>query len=110
MSPQQPFACTLTPVALRERKALIHDLIRRSLVDTTPVGGGIRARFCGGHEVELQLRELVGLEARCCSFLQLKVESGPETTVLEVTGPPEAREMIDELFAGDPASPPSARC
>jgi hypothetical protein len=110
MSLQQPLACTLTPAALRERKALIYDLICRSLVDTTPAVGGIRARFCGGHEVELQLRELVGLEAQCCGFLQLTVEPGPETTVLEVTGPPEAREMIDELFAADPASPPGARC
>jgi hypothetical protein len=110
MSSRQQFACTLTPVALRERKAMIYDLLSRALVDTTPIAGGFRARFYGGQAVELRLRELVGLEAQCCSFLELTVEPGPETTVLEVTGPAEAQEMIDELFGGGPARPSSARC
>lgn len=110
MSFRQPLACTLTPVALRERKALIYDLLRRALVDTTGVPGGVRARFRGGDEIELQLRELVGLEAQCCSFLNMIVEPGPEATVLEVTGPSEARELIDELFAGATPRPPGPSC
>jgi hypothetical protein len=100
MSFRQPLACTLTPVALRERKALIYDLLRRALVDTAPVPGGVRARFRGGDEIELQLRELIELEAQCCSFFNMIVEPGQEATVLEVTGPSEAQELIEELFAG----------
>jgi hypothetical protein len=94
----RPLACSLSPDGLRERQALIDQLLARGLTALTTFPGGVQARFVTGPEVGADLDALVQLEARCCAFLSLTVTVADDATVLEVTGPPDARALIAELF------------
>jgi hypothetical protein len=88
---------------MRERKAVIDELLARGLTGLTAIPGGVRARFVTDPTVKADLDALVELEARCCAFLSLTVASADDATVLEVTGAPEAQTLIAELF-GDIAT------
>jgi hypothetical protein len=64
----RPLACSLSPDGLRERQALIDQLLARGLTALTTFPGGVQARFVTGPEVGADLDALVQLEARCCPF------------------------------------------
>jgi hypothetical protein len=105
----QPFACSLSPAGLDERKALIGELLAQGLADLTVIPDGVQARFVTGPELKSDRDVLVELEARCCASLSLSVSDAEDTTVLEVTGAPEAQALIAELFinrstTADPAA------
>jgi hypothetical protein len=94
----QPLVCSLSPDGLRQRKALIDELLARRLTGLTPVPGGVRARLTPGPGIRAGLDALVELEARCCAFLSLTVADADDAIVLEATGAPEAQTLIAELF------------
>jgi hypothetical protein len=58
--------------------------------------------------VEARLWELIEAERECCSFLEFGVEVSDSELVLEVTGPPSARRLIDLLFDLQPAEAQAA--
>jgi hypothetical protein len=94
-----PIACTLTPEAFAGRSSDIAALTARALHSREPIPGGTRLTFANDARTEADLRELVAAEARCCAFLTLDLRAGAGDLVLDVTGPPEALRVIDELFA-----------
>ena len=61
---------------------------------------GYAYRFPANSDVLSQLSRLVDLERQCCRFLTFRivVEAGEQSIRLEVTGPPEARPMIEDFF------------
>jgi hypothetical protein len=89
-----PIACTLPVTEVPGRLALIDALTVEARVE--PLPGGIRARF--GREAETRVREFVALESRCCAFLRFDVRVEDDVT-LDVTGPPDARPVIEALFS-----------
>jgi hypothetical protein len=91
-------ACSLSPAGLRERKVLIDRLLAQSATDPVPISGGVQARFGHSPAIERELRALVALEAECCAFLSITVTHRDDLVVLEITGPPAAQSLIDELF------------
>jgi hypothetical protein len=91
-------ACGLSPAGLRERKALIDRLLRQTTTPPAPISGGVQARFGHDSAIEQELRALIALEAECCAFLSLTVSREDDLVVLDVTGPPDALSLIDELF------------
>lgn len=95
-------ACSLSPEGLRERKALIDELLTRGFTTLTAIPGGVQAQFVTEPELKADLDALVELEARCCAFLSLSVSDAQDTIVLEVTGAPEAQALIAELFINRP--------
>jgi hypothetical protein len=94
----QPLACSLSPDELRERKALIDELLARGLTRLTAIADGVQARFVTYPSLKAELDALAELEARCCAFLTFTVADADGAIVLEVTGAPETQGLIAELF------------
>ena len=74
--------------------------MQSEVIDTVLLPNGYRYAFTAKAGVLANLADLVGLEHECCRFLSFKivVESGDSPIWLEVTGPPEAKEMIADFF------------
>lgn len=94
----QPPACTLSPDRLRDRKALIDELLGRALTRLTAIPDGVQARFVTQPGLKADLDALVALEARCCASLSFTVTDADDAIVLEVTGAPETHALIAELL------------
>lgn len=97
-----PIVCTLTESELRERRRTLLDAMKQATVDVAPIPGGYCYRFQPRSEVLMQLSRLVDLERQCCRFLtyRIVVEAGEQPIRLEITGPPEATQMVADLFGG----------
>jgi hypothetical protein len=94
-----PIACTLTEAELRERRQAVLDAIQALAIDTAPTDEGYSYRFEATSETLARLSNLVEMERQCCQFLTFKIVVEPQQPIrLEVTGPPEAKAIIAELF------------
>ena len=98
-----PIACTLTPDAMTDRMAFIDALTTDALVERERIEDGVRVRLRDAPGVEGRVRELIAAESKCCAFLTLELERADGELVLDITGPSEARPVIDEFFASRPA-------
>jgi hypothetical protein len=45
------------------------------------------------------VRALAAAEARCCAFLSFRIETTDDEVLLDITGAPDARPVINEYFA-----------
>jgi hypothetical protein len=90
--------CGLSPAALGARRVLIDGLLARGRARLTTIAGGVRAELVGGVEIATELEALVTLEAECCPFLTMTLRSSADRIKLEITGPPSAQPLIEELF------------
>ena len=99
LSPDVPIACSLTADEYRRRAADMGDVARSALRSRRPIDGGAQLIFEDIADVGRRLEDFVAAESKCCPFLsmQLRAESG--TLILDVTGPPAAAPIIEELFA-----------
>ena len=97
--PDPPVACNLdalTPGERRRRQDLAG--VMQSTV------GAIRElpdgfAICFSPSVPLaDIRELMELEGRCCSFLTLHLIEDPENPCLRLSGPPGTKEFLLETF------------
>jgi MerR family copper efflux transcriptional regulator len=95
----QPIACSLTPAEAGARTDQTAAIAGRALVRREPTPGGERLVFEDDAEIEAELRDLIAAEAQCCPFLEMELRRVGETLELDVTGPAEARPIIEELFA-----------
>ena len=94
-----PIACTLTPDGLTARRALIDALAADGLLDRTPTNRGLRVRLRDTRDIEQRTRELVAAESACCAFLDFDLARENGALVLDITGPADARPVIDMFFA-----------
>ena len=93
-----PIACTLTPGDMTERLALIDALSADGLLDRVDTERGIRVRLRDTPDVERRTRELVAAESACCPFLDFDLRRENGALVLDITGPSDARPVIDMFF------------
>ena len=93
-----PLACTLEGAAFAERRARWEALSERALAGRERTPGGVLLRYRAAPGVVDELHELVRLEGDCCAFLDLRLREDGAEHLLEVSGPPEATEVI-EAFA-----------
>jgi len=95
-----PIACTLTDAEMRERRQAILDFLRRTQANITELPNGYSYTFAPTSEAFMQVTQLVDLERQCCPFLSFKILVGPGKAPirLEITGPKEARTLIDNFF------------
>jgi hypothetical protein len=100
--PDLPIACTLTPGGMTARLALIDALAADGLLDRTPTADGLRVRLRDTPEIEQRTRELVHAESACCPFLDFDLRHEDGDLVLEISGPNDARPVIELFFAPDP--------
>jgi hypothetical protein len=70
--------CTLASHQLADRLALITALADDALID-----GRLRLQDAPG--IESRVRELVALEAQCCSFVRFQVARSAGTITIDVT-------------------------
>ena len=99
-----PIACTLTPDAMTDRLAFIEALSADALLARETTEKGLRVRLRDSPEIERRVRELIAAESACCAFLAFELTREPGELVLEVTGPADARPVIDLFFAPATAS------
>ena len=94
-----PIACTLSSDAMTDRLAFIDALTADALIarETTP--SGLRVRLRDGADAECRVRELIAAESSCCAFLTFPLERSGDELVLDITGPDDARALIDLFFA-----------
>lgn len=84
----QQMSCTLTDVALRERKAHLLDTVQQKVLEKIELENGYAYRFESGGQILEQLMELIRAERACCSFLIFTLSvSGPTDDLwLNLTG------------------------
>ena len=90
-----PIACTLTPDALRARRAgLLSDLLQRA-EGREDIPEGLRLRFAPTGETLATIARAVEAERHCCRFLRFGITVEPDggPVFLELTGPPGTREF-----------------
>jgi hypothetical protein len=97
-----PIACTLTPGDMTKRLALIDALSDDALLDRAKTEEGVRVRLRDTPDIERRTRELVAAESACCAFLDFDLRREDGALVLDITGPADARPVIDMFFT--PAS------
>lgn len=97
-----PIICTLTEEELRERRRAVLDSMQQAVLDVSELPLGYAYTFRPSSDVLSQLTRLVDLERQCCKFLTFRivVEPGEAPIRLEVTGPPNAKTVIEEFFGG----------
>lgn len=91
-------ACSLSGGDQAKRLEEIADLTRRALLETLETTDGLRLRFAAQPGVRSELEQLIEAESRCCSFLRFTLNPDDDDLVLDVSGPKEARPLIDEMF------------
>jgi hypothetical protein len=99
--PDLPLACTLSPDGMTARGALIDALAADGLLDRTPTASGIRVRLRDTPDIEQRTRELVAAESACCASLDFTLGREDGDLVLDITGPRNARPVIDMFFAAE---------
>jgi hypothetical protein len=99
----QPIACTLTPDDMRARLALIEALRADGLLGRTATETGIRVRLLDRADIEQRTQELVAAESRCCAFLDFDLRREDGELLLDISGPEDARPVIEMFFAPEPA-------
>jgi hypothetical protein len=100
---ETPIACTLTPDGMTARLALINGLAADAVLDRTPTATGLRVRLRDTPEIEQRTRELIAAESRCCAFLAFDLSRDAGDLVLDITGPEDARPVIEMFFAPETA-------
>jgi|SRR5688572_28142546 len=95
-----PIACTLTEGQMRERRAKILEPFRSNTHLSEVLPGGYAYMFDAGTDALVHVARLVNLERQCCPFLSFAIRAvaGDATIRLEITGPPEAKELIADFF------------
>lgn len=101
--PELPIACTLTPDGMTARLELIDALAADGLLARTPTATGLRVRLRDTPEIEERTRALVAAESQCCAFLDFALGRDGGDLVLDVSGPEDARPVIDLFFAREAA-------
>jgi hypothetical protein len=95
-----PVACTLTPEALRARRAgLLSDLLGRA-EGREDLPEGLRLRFAPTAETLATIARAVEAERHCCRFLRFEITVEPDggPVFLALTGPAGTPEFIGALL------------
>ena len=93
-------ACSLNASDYRRRTGDVREISRRALRATVAVPGGRRLSFADAGDTRERLEELMAAESACCPFLTFDLQALDGELVLDVTGPADARPVIDEVFGG----------
>lgn len=99
--PDLPIACTLSPDGLAARLALIDALATDGLLDRAATETGLRVRLRDTPDIEQRTRDLVTAESSCCAFLDFDLGRDGGDLVLDVSGPPDARPVVELFFASE---------
>ena len=94
-----PIVCTLDPEQLNARRdVLLPGLLARA-DERTPLAQGYRLTYTTRPGLLEEIAGVVAQERECCRFLKFTISLEPSNgpIIVEVTGPPGTREMLDAL-------------
>jgi hypothetical protein len=74
-------------------------ILKRGLLTREETDRGMRLRFRRSPGLHEDLSDLTRREKECCAFFEFSIEVSDQELVLEVGAPPEARPMVERLFA-----------
>ena len=95
--PETGLACSLSGREQADRAIWLERLNERAVgVSSRP--DGVTFTFALADDTEADVRALAAAEAQCCPFLSLEVERLRDRIELVVSGPPEARPIIEAMF------------
>jgi hypothetical protein len=100
---EPPIACTLDARQTAGREHLIARLWADALIDHKPTAGGLQARLRFSRDVERRVHELILAESACCAFLTFELVRNDDQLVLDISGPADARPVIESFLAGPAA-------
>lgn len=92
-------ACSLDRTEQAKRLEEIAALASGSLLEAKKTVRGAFLRLEDGQGVQTELRRLIAAESECCPFLRFEMRVTNGEVLLDVSGPADARPLIDELFA-----------
>jgi hypothetical protein len=95
-TPEGAIACDTTIATPEARSGLAEELARSIVGPVRRLENGVEVTF--RPEARDVVLRYVELESQCCSFLDLSVGTGEDAVVLTVTGRPEARDWIYNIF------------
>lgn len=95
--PDGDLACDFTIAHEMAREGVREDLARGIVAPPRDVEGGVEVRF--RPDAWPAVRRYLDLESQCCSFLTLAARKTDDAVLLTVTGRPEARDLIRNIFA-----------
>jgi hypothetical protein len=96
VAPEGDLACDTT-IATPEASAGLTEALARGIIrPVRKLENGVEVSF--DPSARDAVMRYVELESRCCSFLDLAVRTAPEAVVLTVTGRPDARDWIYQIF------------
>jgi hypothetical protein len=96
IQPDGDLACDTT-IATPEARAGLSEALERGIIRPVRLlDNGVEVSF--RPEARDAVLRYIDLESRCCSFLDLAVATNDDAVVLTVTGRPEARDWIRNIF------------
>ena len=103
MSRPLSIACSLSSGDLRSRLAELRKLGDDGLESVAEEPARAELRFRPDPDIRRRVEAASAAEAECCAFLDFRVQSGPDATVLTISAPNGGAEAISDLvgaFAG----------
>jgi len=92
-----PIACTLSADELGSRSAEWSALLAE-VTERQPTTDGMRLRLPNAPEVAAKAADLIAREVQCCAFFTFVLTVDADAVWLEVTTPPDGRDVVDRLF------------
>lgn len=96
IAPDADLACDFEIANEKARAGLHEDLSRNLMPPVRKLDNGVEVRF-RPEAWDIVVR-YVELESRCCPFLDLSVQRDADAVLLRVTGRPDARDVIYQIF------------
>jgi hypothetical protein len=96
VEPHGDIACDITIATPEARDGLREALERGLIPPVRKLDNGIEATF--RPDAWGAVLRYVELESRCCTFLDLSIRTSADRVVLTVTGRPDARDWIYNIF------------
>jgi hypothetical protein len=100
----EPIACTLDPAGFQTQSDRWTQVLARAAIERVETEHGIRIRLRAEPGVEEELRQLVGVESRCCAWASWTLDAGGDGLVLRVTSTGDGIAVIRSIFASQPAA------
>jgi hypothetical protein len=97
VNPDGDLACDFTLANEMARRGLREALAAGIVPPPRPIDGGVEVTLTP--ESWDAVARYVDLESRCCSFLDLSARRAEGAILLRVTGRPDARDFIANIFA-----------
>ena len=97
---QIPIVCTMTPETARTRRAALLPALVRRANQRHETADGYRFLFPASTETLRAITDTIEAERQCCRWLNFRLEVRPdlEGFVLDLSGPPGAREFLAAFF------------